>query len=223
MDDKNRNFEDLFKSDYKGKSELAYEKIRDAIVNGVLKPGDKLETNQLAAALKVSRMPVREAIKRLQIEGLVDVKPHKEVTVTSVTVEQMKDVFLVRAVLEGLASREAALRIKDEELNKLWGLYEEMKQAVEGYDTAGQLVKNREFHQLIHEISGNKLLLSIADKLLESVQRFRKLVVSTPMMPEEILEDHRQIIEAIGSHSPKKAEKLMRSHIERATQLILGR
>ncbi len=208
--------------DYKGKSELVYEEIRRAIMEGVLKPGDRLETDQIAETLKVSRMPVREAIKRLQIEGLLDVKPHKEVTVAIVTIDQMKDVFSVRSILEGLASREAALRIRDEELSKLWTLYKEMEKMVEAGETEGQLVKNREFHQLIHKISGNKVLQSIADKLFDSIERYRLQFMSLPRRPQEVLKDHYDLIEAIGSHNPERSEMLMRLHIERTANLMLS-
>lgn len=217
-----KNLHQYLQFDYKGKSDLVYEKIRQGIMEGILKPGDRLDTDQLATTLNVSRMPVREAIKRLQVEGFVDVKPHKEVTVAIVTIEQMRDVFSIRSVLEGLAAREAALRIKDEELGKLWTLYKEMERMVETGETEGQLVKNREFHQLIHEISGNKVLRSIADKLFDSIERFRLQFMSLPRRPREVLQDHHDLIEAIESQDSGRAETLMRSHIERTAKLMLS-
>ena len=222
MEERNRIVAGLIQFDYKGKAELVYEKIRQAIMDGILKPGDKLETDQIAETLKVSRMPVREAIKRLQLEGLVEVKPHKEVTVAIVTIDQMKDVLSVRSALEGLAAREASLRINDDELNKLWSLYKEMERMVESGETEGLLIKNREFHRFIHEISGNKVLQSIAENLFDSIERFRLRFMSMPRRPRQDLKEHLDLIEAIGSHDPERSEMLMRLHIEGTAKLMLS-
>lgn len=214
--------EKLARFNYKGKSDLVYEEIRRAIMGGLFKPGDKLGTDQLATALRVSRMPVREAIKRLQIEGLVDVIPHKEATVAIVTEDQMQNVFAVRAVLEGLAAREAALRIGDEGLSRLWILYKEMEEMVKAGDTPGQLTKNREFHEAIQEISANKLLQSVTSNLFDSIERYRLRFMSLARRPQVVLEEHYELIKAIESHNPEQAEKLMRKHIEGTGQLMLG-
>jgi DNA-binding GntR family transcriptional regulator len=220
VEEHNKTVAGLIQFDYKGKAELVYEKIRQAIMDGILKPGDKLDTDQIAKTLKVSRMPVREAIKRLQLEGLVEVKPHKEVTVAIVTIDQMKDVLSVRSALEGLAAREASLRINDDEPNKLWSLYKEMEKMVETGETEGLLIKNREFHRFIHEISGNKVLQSIAENLFDSIERFRLQFMSMPRRPRQDLKEHLDLIEAIGSHDPEKAERLMRKHIENTGQIM---
>ena len=173
VEESNKIVAGLIQFDYKGKAELVYEKIRQAIMDGILKPGDKLETDQIAETLKVSRMPVREAIKRLQIEGFVEVKPHKEVTVAIVTIEQMRDVLSVRSALEGLAARVASIRIHDDLLNQLWSLYKEMERMVESGETEGLLIKNREFHRSIHDISANKVLQSISENLFDSIENRR--------------------------------------------------
>lgn len=222
MEGRNKTVAGLIQFDYKGKAELVYEKIRQAIMDGILKPGDKLETDQIAETLKVSRMPVREAIKRLQHEGFVEVKPHKEVTVAIVTIDQMRDVLSVRSALEGLAAREASTRIHSDELDQLRSLYKEMERMVESGETEGLLIKNREFHRFIHEISGNKVLQSIAENLFDSIERFRLQFMSMPRRPRQDLKEHFELIEAIGSHDPDRSEVLMRLHIEGTAKIMLS-
>ena len=191
-------------------------------MEGILEPGNKLDIDQFAAAMRVSRMPVREAVKRLQVEGLVDITPHKEATVAAVTKEQIADVFLVRTVLEGLAAREATQRIEAKGLTKLWKLFKEMEKMVEEGNAKAQLGKNREFHGVIHKVAGNRVLQSFASHLFDSIERYRLGFISTHRRPEEILVEHRQLIEAIGAHDPDRAEKLMRWHIEKTGQIMLG-
>ena len=208
--------------EYKGKTEIVYEQIRKAILDGLIKPGDKLETDAISAALSVSRMPVREAIKRLQLEGWVDVKPHKEVRVASVTKAQIKDVFAVRAMLESLAAREAAGKISEAQIDLLWQTYRNMEKLVQSADTAGQLTKNREFHEIIHKISENKVLQSMASNLFDSIERYRLQFLSLPLKPKEVLKDHLKLIEAIESHDMDTSEILMRRHIENTGRIMLG-
>jgi DNA-binding GntR family transcriptional regulator len=208
--------------EYKGKTEIVYEQVRKAILDGLIKPGDKLETDAIAAALSVSRMPVREAIKRLQLEGWVDVKPHKEVRVVSVTKAQIKDVFAVRAMLESLAAREAAGKISEAQINLLWQTYRNMEKLVQSGDTARQLTKNREFHEIIHKISENKVLQSMASSLFDSIERYRLQFLSLPLRPKEVLKDHLKLIEAIESHDMGSSEILMRRHIENTGKIMLG-
>jgi DNA-binding GntR family transcriptional regulator len=208
--------------EYKAKADLVYEKLRRGILEGAFKPGDKLATDQLASALRVSRMPVREAIKRLQLEGFVNVVPHKEVTVASVTEEHIREVFAVRSVLEGLAASQAARRVRPDDIARLHALWEEMKELVATGDTAGQLAKNKQFHEAVYEIAGNKLLQSTASSLFDSIERYRFRFVSALARPRDILEEHRQLIEAIASQDAERAERLARQHIESTGETLRG-
>ncbi len=212
----------LFQPIYKAKAELVYEEIHRAIVEGALKPGDRLVTEELAALLHVSRMPVREAIQRLQADGLVDMIPYKGATVAMVTLEQLKQVFSVRSVLEGLASRQAAILATDEDLVRLEALYREMEQAVVAGNTDRQLSLNREIHKVIWQITGNELLESMVAGLFDSIERYRRQLMLRPKTPEDTLEEHRQIIQTIAAHDPDRAEQVTRSHVLRTAELMAG-
>jgi DNA-binding GntR family transcriptional regulator len=210
----------LSRPEYKAKAELVYEEIRRAIQEGALKPGDRLIAEELAAQLHVSRMPVREAIQRLQLEGLVDMIPYKGATVAMVTPEQVKQLFSVRAVLEGLASREAAGMATAEDVARLEAMYREMERAVQEGDTAGQLARNREIHVILWQITRNSLLQSMAANLFDSIERYRFHLMKQPSIPEGSLAEHRAIIDAIAARDPELAEKLTRRHIESTGRLM---
>lgn len=210
----------LSQPEYKAKAELVYEELYRAIMDGTLKPGDRLVTEELASVLHVSRMPVREAIQRLQAEGLVDMIPYKGATVTMVTLEQLKQVFSIRAVLEGLASREAALLATDEDRARFEALAQEMEQTVVLGDTDGQLRTNREIHKLIWQITSNELLQSMVASLFSSIERYRRQFMQQPNKPEEALGEHRQVIQAILDHDPDRAEQVTRQHVLRTGRLM---
>ncbi|HEX2987087.1 MAG TPA: GntR family transcriptional regulator, partial [Chloroflexota bacterium] len=175
---------------------------------------------ELAEQLRVSRMPVREAIQRLQVEGLVDMIPHRGATVAMATREQLGQVFAVRSVIEGLSAREAASRITGEEIDRLESLYREMEGVVANSDTDGQLCKNREMHSILWEITGNPLLQSIARNLFDASERYRRQLMLQPRIAKEALEEHRAILDAISDRDPDRAERLTREHIERTGRLM---
>ncbi len=212
----------LSQPEYKAKAELVYEELRRGIMEGSLKPGDRLVTEELAVHLHVSRMPVREAVQRLQAEGMVDMIPYKGATVAMATLDQLRQVFSVRAVLEGLASREAAILATDDDHARLGLLNQEMEQAVLSGDTDGQLRKNREIHAVIWQITGNELLRSMAAGLFDSVERYRRQLMLRPDAPEGTLEEHRRIIEAIVDRDPDRAEQVTRRHVSRTAELMSG-
>src|SRR5450756_70605 len=219
---RDRNPPSLTMPEYKAKAQLVYDEIRRAIQEGDLKPGDRLIAEELAAHLHVSRMPVREAIQRLQLEGLVDMIPYRGATVAMVTREQLKQLFSVRAVLEGLASREAAILATAQDIARLEAMYRLMERAVQGGDTEGQLARNREIHAILWQVTGNALLQSMAAGLFDSIERYRLQLMRLPSIPEGALAEHREIIDAIASHDPERAERLTRAHIERTGRLMEG-
>lgn len=212
----------LSKPEYKAKAELVYDELRRTIMDGTLKPGDRLVTEEVAAILHVSRMPVREAIQRLQVEGLVDMIPYKGATVATVTLEQLKQVFAIRAVLEGLASREAAIAATDEDRVRLEALSREMEQTVIDGGTDVQLRANREIHKIIWGITDNQLLQSLVGSLFASIERYRRQFMLRPNTPEEALGEHQQIIQAILDHDPDRAEQATRQHVLRTAKLMAG-
>lgn len=208
---------DVSPPEFKAKSEFAYEELRKAIMRGTLKPGDKLLPDQLSAMLKVGRMPIREAIKRLQFEGLVDVVPQSGATVAPFTLEYVQDVYAMRAVLERFAAREAARLRSGEDLTRLQAIFQEMAALVETGDDIARLAKNKAFHKAIWQIAGNKLLDSTLSALADSVERYRIQFNTSARRPSDLLQEHRELIDAIAERDTDRAEMLAWRHIEAAS------
>lgn len=208
----------LGRTKYKAKAELAYEEIRDAILNGSLKPGDRLAMDELGTVLQVSRMPIREAIKRLEVEGFVTVMPHKGVVVASAVVEELTEMLSVRAVLEGFAASEAAQLARPEDIANLETLCAEMDGLVDGKDDDRRLLNNREFHEAICDIAGNQFLKKILAKIFDSIQRYRIQVKAA----RAVAEQHREIVNAIANRDTDRAERTMRQHVREHLGEALG-
>ncbi|MGB9804170.1 GntR family transcriptional regulator [Desulfofundulus sp.] len=206
---------------YKPLRELVFESLREAIIQGRLKPGERLMEIQLAEEMGVSRTPVREAIRKLELEGFVVMVPRKGAYVAGISVKDIVDVFEVRAALEALAAGLAAERITDEEL-------EELERAlVKTYEVSSQdldaLVEtDTRFHELIYKASRNERLIQIITNLADQIQRFRATSLAQPGRTKHALEEHKQIVEAISERNVELAQILAREHIENAEQSLLN-
>ncbi|MCL2767018.1 MAG: GntR family transcriptional regulator [Peptococcaceae bacterium] len=206
---------------YKPLRELVFESLREAILMGRLKPGERLMEVQLADEMGVSRTPVREAIRKLELEGFVVMIPRKGAYVAGITLKDIADLFEVRAALEGMAAGLAAERITEEELEKLERAIAEGARAHDGgisvfvnWDTA--------FHDIIYKASRNQQLVQIITHLREQIQRFRVTSLSQPGRTKMFIEEHKKIVEAISARDLESARTLAREHIENAEQSLLN-
>lgn len=194
---------------YKPKAEIAYDEIRDAILFGRLKPGDRLAPAELSRILKVSHMPIREAIKRLELEGFVTVMPHKGVVVAGIVVEELMEMLSVRALLEGFAAREAAVSGSPADIAKLESLCGEMEKLTDGERNDVRMIKNREFHETICEMARNRFLKRIVSSICDSIHRYRIHLGVTQLVAEQ----HREIARAIAMKDAERAERIVRQHV----------
>lgn len=206
---------------YKPLREVVFENIRSAIIEGTLKPGERLMEIQLAEQLGVSRTPVREAIRKLELEGLVIMLPRKGAYVTNISKKDLIDRLEVRLGLEGMAAYYAASRISDEELKHLEKISEELKEYVCQKDVENMLIKDEEFHNSIFDAAGNIKLISIMQNIWETVYRFRLKYMSDYSSAVNIVEEHKRIIEALKKGKANLAERLAKEHIEKAEQFMI--
>jgi DNA-binding GntR family transcriptional regulator len=206
---------------YKPLRELVFDSLREAILLGRLKPGERLMEVQLADEMGVSRTPVREAIRKLELDGFVVMIPRKGAYVASITLKDIADVFEVRAALEGMAAGLAAERITEDEMEQLErSLLKEARLDSEGISN---FVDNDTlFHEMIYSASRNKQLQHIITHLREQIQRFRTTSLSQPGRTRESLDEHKKIVEAITSRDVDSARNLAREHIENAEQSLLN-
>ncbi|MBE3586904.1 MAG: GntR family transcriptional regulator [Thermoanaerobacter sp.] len=206
---------------YKPLRELVFESLREAIIQGRLKPGERLMEIQLAEEMGVSRTPVREAIRKLELEGFVVMVPRKGAYVAGISVKDIVDVFEVRAALEALAAGLAAERITDEELEELERAL--VKTYEVGENNLDALVEtDTAFHELIYKASRNERLVQIITNLADQIQRFRATSLAQPGRTRHALEEHKQIVEAISERNVELAQILAREHIENAEQSLLN-
>lgn len=207
---------------YKPLREIVFESLREAIIQGRLKPGERLMEIQLAEEMGVSRTPVREAIRKLELEGFVVMIPRKGAYVASISVKDIVDVFEVRAALEGLAAGLAAERATAEELEEMERAVHHIHEVSNGRDLGTLVEKDTVFHELIYKASRNQRLVQIVTHLKEQIQRFRTTSLAVPGRGKHAVEEHKGIVEAISERNVELAASLAREHIENAEQLLLS-
>lgn len=216
-----KDFFELKLDNYKPLREVVFESVRGAIISGVLKPGERLMEVQLAEKLGVSRTPIREAIRKLELEGLVIMMPRKGAYVADLSLKDITDVLEIRAALEGLASGLAALRITDEEIEELELTALQFHKAIEADDFENIVLKDIEFHDRIFKATRNEKLLQITNNLREQVQRFRLMYINKSNKSKDLSKEHYEIAEAISKRNIDMAERLAKKHIENAEKYIL--
>ncbi|NLP43336.1 MAG: GntR family transcriptional regulator [Peptococcaceae bacterium] len=202
---------------YKPLREIVLEALREAIINGVLEPGERLMEIQLAEELGVSRTPIREAIRKLELEGFVVMTPRKGAYVAGVSYKDIKDVFEIRAALEGLAAGLAAEKITDEELEQLERVLHYEK---EPDNLEDMIQSDTDFHALLYKASRNEKLIGILGNLREQIQRYRATSLAVPGRVRYAIAEHRDIVDAIARHDVKEAQALATAHIETAANIM---
>lgn len=206
---------------YKPLRELVLEAIREAIKSGVLKPRERLMEIQLAEELGVSRTPIREALRKLELEGFIVMVPRKGAYVADISFKDIADVFEIRTALEGLAAGLAAERITDEELEDMERHLVEKADAIARQDMDRLIEVDTNFHEAIYKASRNQRLWVIINNLREQIQRFRTTSLAYPGRMQQSLNEHRHLVEAIQARDPQLARQLAQEHIENAEQSMI--
>ncbi len=206
---------------YKPLRELVLDAIREAIINGNLKPRERLMEIQLAEELGVSRTPIREALRKLELEGFIVMIPRKGAYVADISFKDIADVYEIRAALEGLAAALAAERITDEELEEMERYLVGKAEAIANNDIEKLVDVDTKFHELIYQASRNERLSNIINNLREQIQRCRITSLSVPGRMKESLQEHRAIVEAIQSRDTQLARQVAQDHIENAENIMM--
>lgn len=202
--------------------EHAIDTIREKIRRGEFVPGQRLIVSDLTRLLDVSSGPVREAIRRLAGEGLVEVQPNRGANVRQLTVREIADVFDLREVIEGLLARQAAERVREaDHYTKLEDIMFRMAATCEEGDVAGYSELNQEFHSAIYRISENQRAAEIAQQLAMPLYQFRFHHFMDVAMMNHSYREHEQICKAILAGDPVNAERFMRMHVRNSGMMIL--
>lgn len=196
-------------------SDVAYQELKRAITEWEYAPGEQLVEESLSKELQVSRTPLRQALYRLELEGLIIRQPNGRMNVAPITVEEVEEIYKVREVLEGLLAREATPHITVENLQRLEDILEMMRRSAEQNRKEDTVKYGSDFHQLLHDLSGNETAKRFLEQLKSRIERYRRISgYNNPgYVPMRPVVEHRQILNALSHGDPDEAEEAMRKHI----------
>jgi len=206
---------------YQPLRDVIFETLRKAIVSGEIKPGERLMEVALAEQMGVSRTPVREAIRRLEAEGLVTMTPRRGTHVSEVSIKDMIDVLEVRAALDKLAAGLAAKRIKPSQMKALENIHKQFIAYVEKNNIEGAIRKDIELHDVIYSATGNSRLVSVVSSLREQIYRFRVLYMTDNIIAENVQHEHEEMLAALRANDEKLAAELAEKHIRNQMETII--
>ncbi len=201
--------------------DVVYNTLRGAILKGELKPGERLMEIQLANKLGVSRTPVREAIHKLDQEGLVLMIPRKGAEVADITEKSLRDVLDVRKALEELAVKRACEKITKEEITELRNAGEAFETALAGKDVVEIAEADVQFHDVIYKATDNQKLISLLNNLSEQMYRYRVEYLKDARVFPRLAQEHEQIVDLIARRDPEEAAKVMCEHIDNQIKSIM--
>ena len=194
--------------------EVVFNTLRQAILKGELKPGERLMEIALAEKLGVSRTPIREAMRKLELEGLVVMIPRRGAQVANITEKDLNDVLEVRITLENMAIEKACTNMPEEDVQELQKVARDFERST----AEGELVKMAEadvnFHETIYRAADNKRLMQVLNNLREQIYRYRVEYLKEDEARNRLVKEHEKITQAIKARDVKKAQELSFEHLE---------
>ena len=191
-----------------------FNRIRDDIISGNYTTGEELKEATLGKQLGVSRTPVREALRQLDLEGLVEIAPNRGAKVIGISRKDVEDIYHMRARLEGLAARKAAEQIKEEELAELEEVILLSEFHVKKPESKQMVRLDGRFHEIMYRASGSRMLEHVLTDFLHYVKMARSHSVKTEHRAQESVKEHKRILEAIRQRDGDLAEQLANEHIQ---------
>lgn len=201
--------------------DVVFNTLRQAIITGEFAPGERLMEIALANRLGVSRTPVREAIRKLELEGLVVMIPRKGAEVARITEKDLRDVLEVRSSLEELAAELATERMNDESKKKIELSLKQFENAIASNDNAAIADSDMEFHDTIFEATGNARLIQIISNLREQIYRYRLEYVKDTEYHAILLKEHKELVKSMFSGQKTEARQIMRRHIDNQEMTVI--
>ncbi len=201
--------------------DVVFNTLRQAILTGELKPGERLMEIHLADRLGVSRTPIREAIRKLELEGLVVMIPRKGAQVAKITEKNLKDVLEVRRALDTLAVRLACKRMDDTYKKQLREACDEFAKVVKCSNTKDITEADVRFHDIINQSTGNDRLIQLVNNLAEQMYRYRLEYIKDAAYHNRLIDEHEEIYNAIMEQDEERAAKAVVVHIDNQEASIL--
>ena len=198
-----------------------FDNLKQAIIRGKITPGEWLVESHIAQMLGISRTPVREAIHKLEREGLIERQPRGGFTVLGLSRDDIEETFGIRSVLEGYAARLAAVKHQEKELEPLEKKIEEFQNALDRKKMSALLLINTEFHDLLYGLSKSPRLINMINGLRDQIYRFREMILKETQFAATSNQDHSQMLQYIRKRDAEGAERLVREHILRGQEMVL--
>lgn len=206
---------------YRTKKETIYEILKEEIYEGKYKAGERLVISHLAKRFNSSEIPVREAINQLSSEGLIEITPYVGATVSLLSPKDIKDIFELRIVLEGLATRLAARNLQDADFEMLRKILNDSVEGFSNKDYRKYEKCNLEFHMKLYEKSDNPRLVKIIESLWKNTKRYPSLFDQNDEYIRQSIKEHEEIYLALLEKNGELAEEIMKRHKERAAKEII--
>lgn len=203
--------------------DVVFNTLRQAILTGELKPGERLMEIHLANRLGVSRTPIREAIRKLELEGLVTMIPRRGAEVAQITEKSMKDVLEVRRTLDALSAELACERISKEEEELLAKACRDFEDAVKTKDAKIIAKADVALHDIIAAATGNQRLIQLINNLAEQMYRYRFEYIKDASQHERIIKEHRVIYDSIVKKDKEAASNMAKTHIDNQEKAVINR
>jgi DNA-binding GntR family transcriptional regulator len=207
-------------SRYQTRSQIIHETLRREILVGTLGLGELLRQDEVAARFEVSRIPVREALKTLAAEGLVELRPHQRAVVRKYSAAEIEEIFLIRSILEPKAGALACPRLGQPELDGLGALLRQMEQIVDASDLVRYLDLNREFHMTIYRAADRPALSRLVEHFFDQSTRFIHLYLRATETFVKAHAEHVEIHEACKNREPEVLERVLLDHVRQTLALL---
>lgn len=217
---KEPNFE-VSMNEYLPLRDVVFNTLRQAILRGELKPGERLMEIQLANKLGVSRTPIREAIRKLELEGLVLMIPRKGAEVAEITEKSLRDVLEVRRALEELAVELVCEKITDEQIQDLKDAAEDFKASLKERDITRIAEADVKFHDVIYIATDNQKLIQLLNNLREQMYRYRVEYLKRSDFHQQLIDEHEEIIETIESGQKDRAVQVVCQHVDNQVEAVM--
>lgn len=206
---------------YKSKANLTYEFLKERIVSGEIETDAPLVIDRLTKEIGVSQTPVREALRRLEAEGLVIYTPHEGARVAPVSLKELEELHLLRSALEGLAAEFAAINLSDSDIEQLGFLSRVMAEAIKANDSKEFVSTNERFHKIIVAGSKNEVLMQMYTDVMGRAARYRIGTHRLEHLSSKLNEEHEAIVAALKRRDSEAARSIIETHIRRSMREIM--
>jgi DNA-binding GntR family transcriptional regulator len=213
---------DATPADRQSQAELAYEKLKQLLLDGTLPAGAQMLEQEAAERLSMSRTPVREAMVRLRQEGMVEIRPRHGMRVLPISATDMAEIYEVLTALEGAASEAVARRgVSARQLSVLRGAVRDMDRALDRDDLSAWAEADERFHSHLVELSGNQRLIQMVAQLWDQAHRARMLTLRLRPRPTNSNREHEALVEAMAAGKPELARQIHEDHRRRAGTMLV--